>query len=219
MNTDTVLRGGFPWALAILTFFALAIAGYALVQYLVFTPASAGLVQGKIHLQDFQITAGWSLALTLHVVAGSLALLTGAVQFLVKRLSAKKSSSGSLNFHRMAGYLYAASILVSGTSGLFLAIEAMGGLVAVLGFFFLDVCWLAVTGMAVLQAFRHRGRHGAWMIRSYALTAAAITLRLWLPIFTALFQIDFLTSYQIISWLCWVPNLVFAEILVRRRIA
>ena len=29
-------------------------------------------------------------------------------------------------------------------------------------------------------------------------------------------KIDFLPAYQTISWLCWVPNLLIAEVLVNR---
>jgi len=55
------------------------------------------------------------------------------------------------------------------------------------------------------------------MIRNYALAFAAVTLRVYLPFSQALLHADFLTSYRIISWLCWVPNLVIAEIIIHRR--
>ena len=48
------------------------------------------------------------------------------------------------------------------------------------------------------------------MIRSYAVTLAALTLRLYLPLSQAA-GIEFVAAYQVISWLCWVPNLLFAE--------
>ncbi|GAB4428835.1 MAG: hypothetical protein OHK0039_47410 [Bacteroidia bacterium] len=44
---------------------------------------------------------------------------------------------------------------------------------------------------------------------SYAACFAAVTLRLWLPILTALLG-DFLPAYRIVAWLCWVPNLLVA---------
>jgi hypothetical protein len=49
------------------------------------------------------------------------------------------------------------------------------------------------------------------MIRSYALTAAAITLRMYLPLSFAL-KIPFEIGYPAIAWLCWVPNLLVAEL-------
>jgi hypothetical protein len=53
------------------------------------------------------------------------------------------------------------------------------------------------------------------MIRSYALTAAAITLRTYLPILL-LSGASYVTSYRIVAWACWIPNLFFAEWLLRR---
>ena len=55
------------------------------------------------------------------------------------------------------------------------------------------------------------------MIRSFALTYAAVMLRLYLPLFLAGLRMDFEISYQIISWLCWVPNLIFVEYFLIRR--
>lgn len=49
------------------------------------------------------------------------------------------------------------------------------------------------------------------MIRSYALTLAAVTLRLQLPA-SAMLDIPFETAYPAIAFLCWVPNLILAEI-------
>lgn len=56
------------------------------------------------------------------------------------------------------------------------------------------------------------------MVRNYALTYAAVSLRILLPLLPALLDLDFETSYQAIAWLCWAPNLVFAEwVLLRNR--
>ncbi len=53
-------------------------------------------------------------------------------------------------------------------------------------------------------------QHQRWMIRSYALTLGAVTLRIHLPLF--LIQgVPFDQAYPAIAWLAWVPNLVIAE--------
>jgi hypothetical protein len=59
-------------------------------------------------------------------------------------------------------------------------------------------------------------RHRAWMLRNYSLTFAAVTLRIYLPLAAAVLHFDFIPAYRVISWLCWVPNLIVAEILARR---
>ena len=48
------------------------------------------------------------------------------------------------------------------------------------------------------------------MIRSFALTLAAVTLRTYLPI-SGLLHLDFMQAYVAISFLAWVPNLLIAE--------
>jgi hypothetical protein len=53
------------------------------------------------------------------------------------------------------------------------------------------------------------------MIRSYALTFAAVTLRLYLPM-ALMASLDGLASYRAIAFLCWVPNLIVAELWLRR---
>ena len=58
--------------------------------------------------------------------------------------------------------------------------------------------------------------HREWMIRSFALTFAAVTLRVYLPI-AQLLPVDLDDAYRAISFLCWVPNLIVAEAYVRTR--
>lgn len=48
------------------------------------------------------------------------------------------------------------------------------------------------------------------MIRRYALTFAAVTLRIYLPL-SQVAGLPFDPAYQTISWFCWVPNLIVAE--------
>ncbi|MEQ1730362.1 MAG: DUF2306 domain-containing protein [Vicinamibacterales bacterium] len=48
------------------------------------------------------------------------------------------------------------------------------------------------------------------MIRSFALTYAAVTLRLYVPLSMAA-GVPFDVAYPVIAWACWVPNLLVAE--------
>jgi hypothetical protein len=57
--------------------------------------------------------------------------------------------------------------------------DSQTGWIASSGFLTLGVAWIVATGLAVRFILRGDAiRHRRWMIRSYALTAAAITLRL-----------------------------------------
>jgi len=92
----------------------------------------------------------------------------------------------------------------------------MGGLVAHTGFFLLGVLWLATTALALSAILQRRiTLHREWMVRGYALTFAAVTLRLWLPLLAAVSG-SFEEAYQTVAWLCWVPNLIVAEIWNRK---
>ncbi len=57
--------------------------------------------------------------------------------------------------------------------------------------------------------------HRAFMIRSFALTFAALTLRTWKLILNHFITIDQTELYVIDAWLSFIPNLLVAEILIR----
>jgi predicted membrane protein DUF2306 len=59
-------------------------------------------------------------------------------------------------------------------------------------------------------------KHRRWMVRNFALTFAAVTLRLWIPMSFAA-GIPFEIAYPAIAWLCWVPNLLLPEYYLNRR--
>ena len=67
------------------------------------------------------------------------------------------------------------------------------------------------------QIRRRFALHGAFMFRSYALTLSAITLRAYTYLIDlTLLPITPREIYILTAWLSWVPNLLFAEWLVRR---
>jgi hypothetical protein len=53
------------------------------------------------------------------------------------------------------------------------------------------------------------------MIRSYALTLSAVTLRAWKWTITNSFELPPMDVYRAVAWLGWVPNLIFVELLIR----
>jgi uncharacterized membrane protein len=102
-------------------------------------------------------------------------------------------------------------VLVGGVSGLYIAQFAYGGPIARVGFASLAVCWL-YTGARAFLAIRRRAvdEHRRWMVRNFALAFAAVTLRIYIPLFV-LAGIPFAVAYAAIAWLCWVPNVLFSE--------
>ncbi|MEI9814854.1 MAG: DUF2306 domain-containing protein [Acidobacteriota bacterium] len=148
--------------------------------------------------------------LLIHVGAAVVALMTGPVQF-VRSLRQKWPA-----IHRWLGRLYVAGCIVGGLTGLILAFGASTGPISTAGFGLLAIAWMTATGLAWRTAMQRRFvEHRMWMIRSFALTCAAVTLRLYLQILPGL-PIPFVSGYRAISFLCWVPNILVAEYFLRR---
>jgi hypothetical protein len=151
------------------------------------------------------------LAVTAHLVGGLVALAVGSWQ-LNARLRARV-----IALHRWTGRTYSVAVLVGGLGALRMATVSQGGVAAHLGFGALALLWLFSTARGYIAIRSHdEVRHRAWMIRSYSLTFAAVTLRIYIPLSLAA-GIPFADAYPVISWLCWVPNLVLAEWFVQRR--
>jgi Predicted membrane protein (DUF2306) len=145
--------------------------------------------------------------LLIHIAGAATALLVGSFQF-VGRLRQRWPS-----VHRWTGRVYAASCLVGGVTGLLLALGTTMGPVATAGFGILSILWVLITGHAWQLAGQRRFlEHRRWMIRSWLLTFAAVNLRLYVFIATHALNVDFDDSYPVISFLCWVPNLIAAEV-------
>jgi uncharacterized membrane protein len=148
--------------------------------------------------------------LIVHVTGAATALLIGSVQFiepLRRRVPA---------VHRWTGRVYAVACLVGGVGGLMLSFGSTAGPVAAAGFGLLAVLWLMTTSLGWRTALaRDFTAHRRWMIRSWALTLAAVTLRLYM-VATPLVPVDPVAAYAAIAWLCWVPNLLIAELYLRR---
>lgn len=150
--------------------------------------------------------------LMVHIVASMLAILIGPFQFWPKLRKGRL-----LKLHRWLGRAYLLSVLAGGLGGLYMAQFAYGGLIARVGFATLAILWL-YSGYQAYQRIRHKdiAGHRQWMIRNYALTLAGTLLRVWVPIFVGGVGTDFLMAYRVIAWLCWVPNLLVAEWIIRR---
>lgn len=186
----------------VMTVLALFIALYAIA--LLFVPAMRAPF-----LRDRFSTV--PLAAFLHLAGSAVALAVGPFQ-LNSRLRNRLISA-----HRWMGRSYVVSVLLGGLAAFVLATMAQSGLPAQVGFGLLAVLWLTATsqGYRYIRA-RNQPLHRRWMIRSYALTFAAVMLRIYLPL-SQVYGIPFDPAYQTIAWLCWVPNLIVAEWVILRQ--
>ena len=153
----------------------------------------------------------WNIAFYGHIFLGGLALLIGWLQFNDK-LRIKKTE-----LHRTLGKIYVISVLISGVCGLFIALYATGGIISSFGFFSLGLIWLTTTTLGFNAIKKGDFKlHEKFMIFSYAACFSAVTLRIWLPLLAIAIG-DSDSAYRIVAWLCWVPNIITAFLIVRSK--
>ncbi|MEO6049711.1 MAG: DUF2306 domain-containing protein [Pyrinomonadaceae bacterium] len=154
----------------------------------------------------------WRIAFFVHVYMSIWALLAGLTQF------SSTIRDYYPKLHRLFGYLYVADVLlITGPAGLLMGFYANGGIPSKISFITLAVLWLFFTAMALVKA--RNGdyvSHGNFMMRSYALTLSAVTLRAWKWSLTNSFELPPMDVYRAVAWLGWVPNLAIAEFLIWR---
>jgi uncharacterized membrane protein len=147
--------------------------------------------------------------LNVHVAGAATALLVGPIQFLPwvrRRFPA---------LHRTLGRIYVIGCLVGGVGGLVMAFGTLAGPIATVGFAGLAVCWIIanVQGWRLAMARRFE-EHRAWMLRSFAMTFAAVTLRLYIVALPML-GMSYIDAYRAASFLAWIPNLILVELYLR----
>ncbi len=159
-------------------------------------------VRNAFHLSFAQ--AGW--AVPAHFFGAGLALLLLPWQ-LSTHLRRRQP-----RLHRIGGGLYVLGVAIAGVAGLLLAPRAQGGWPTGLSFALLALIWLTVTGLALAHALRGRvAEHRRWMLRSAALTFAAVTLRIYLNFGIAVLGWTFSSAYLFAAWACWTLNLLAVE--------
>ncbi|HEY2846690.1 MAG TPA: DUF2306 domain-containing protein [Pyrinomonadaceae bacterium] len=162
--------------------------------------------------QDYIDIDVWRTAFFVHIYMSIWVLLAGFTQF------SKSLRSKHRSLHRTFGYIYAMDIvLITGPAGFIMGIYANGGITSKISFVVLACLWIYFTAIAVGKA--RSGdylAHRDFMIRSYALTLSAVTLRAWKWGINNSFDFPPMDVYRAVAWLGWVPNLAFAEFLIWR---
>jgi len=163
--------------------------------------------------QEYVHITPWLIAFYIHVFTSMFVLAAGFTQFSAGILDRYKA------VHRMAGKCYVFIVLfISGPASFVMALLANGGITARIAFTCLSFLWMYCT-LKAWQTVRVRNYdlHRDWMYRSYALTLSAVTLRGWKWLIVALFHLHPMDAYRIVAWLGFVPNLLVAEWLIKRR--
>ncbi|MBU6358910.1 MAG: DUF2306 domain-containing protein [Chloroflexota bacterium] len=215
---NNIVRKHWRWGL--LAFFAILVGIAAIAPYATLNPANFNTATARYANESNVKYVG----LFVHVFASGVALLLGPFQFL-NDLRVRRPL-----LHRWVGRVYMLGIVLGGLSAFVIAPGIISGLVGEIGLITLAGLWLW-TGYKAYSTIRagNVDSHRQWMIRNYALTFAAATLRLWLGVLIASqlpmlqskyggnFDALFTEVYRVVMWLAWVPNLIIAEWLLIRR--
>ena len=165
----------------------------------------------KQHLIENSV---WMPTFYIHVISGMVVILIGPFQFL------KKFRQNYMGLHRSLGKIYAYAVLgFAAPSGLIMAFYAEGGLWSTVSFVIMSLLWFFTTIMAIITVMKKDIlAHQRWMNRSYALSFAAVTLRLLVPLMSI--YTTYSDEFIIVStaWLSWIINLTFVEILIQYKL-
>lgn len=155
-------------------------------------------------LRASMIANGW--VFVAHAAASAVALALGGFQFV-----------GALRrrwprLHRGSGRVYVLACLLGAAGALWIAPDASSGRLASFGFSVLAAAWIYTTLTAWrLAVQRDFAAHRRWMIRSFALTFGAVTLRL--QILAVLpFGLTYGDVSQVLAYSSWIPNLALVEL-------
>lgn len=182
---------------------------HLIVQYATFD-LHVGFLQVK---QDYINIKVWRVAFYVHVFSSIFTLMAGFSQFSSEILRQYR------RIHKIIGRIYVLDVLlVNFPSALVMAFYANGHLPSKVAFLILDCLWFWFTLKAVIEVRKGNiSSHRNYMMRSYALTFSAVTLRTWRLLFASFSKLDAETIYMLDAWMGFVPNLLFAELLIRRR--
>jgi hypothetical protein len=169
---------------------------------------------GFLRLKEKAIATGWYLPFYYsHVLLGGLILIIGLFQIY------PDSHKRFRRTHRIAGYVYVMGILFfAAPGGLVMSLFIGRGSLVLVSFLLQSLLWFYFTAVA-FNRIRNGdiGEHQHYMWRSYALTFAAITLRVYIFFTSWSMDLSHPSSYATLAWLSWVPNLLFVEWYIRRR--
>jgi len=157
--------------------------------------------QAIIHLDYYRV------AFYSHIFSSLFILGSGAFLFSNHILRKYKK------LHRVLGKTYVGLLLlIAAPSGLVMAFHANGGWMAQLSFVILSPLWWYVTYRGYQTARQKDFKaHRIWMMRSYALSLSAVTLRVMQLSLNYFFYLDPQQLYIFVSWVSWLLNLGVVE--------
>ena len=158
---------------------------------------------------EYASRRGWLL---LHIVGGTIALLTGPVQLWLGL------SDRGMEWHRRMGIGYMTGVTIGSVGGFYMATHTDVGWTFGAGLFGLAVAWVTTTTLAYLAIRRSLiEQHKEWMIRSYVVTFAFVTFRVIQPSLQAAQVGTPSEQLTAAAWACWAVPLLITELVIQGR--
>ena len=167
-----------------------------------------------LKLKQSAIQTGWYLpAYYSHVLIAGVILVIGFFQV------SESFRNRYIKIHRVLGFIYVFGVLFfSAPGGMVMAFFINRGPMVLASFILQCSLWFYFTYVAFAEIRkRNIENHKAMMYRSFSLTLAAITLRVYIFFFSYEYNLAQPTAYATLAWLSWVPNLLIAEYIIRRK--
>ncbi|MED4130020.1 DUF2306 domain-containing protein [Shouchella miscanthi] len=153
----------------------------------------------------------WKVMIQIHILLAIVALITGPLG-LSKRVRNKTPF-----LHRWNGKIYILSILLNMIPGYYVSFFANGGFFSIVGFLTLNTLWLVTTIKGYLFIKKKQIRHHRkWMLRSFMLTYANLTIYVVVAIFHNALGVDYGVAYTLAVWSSFTFNLVISEMLIHK---
>jgi hypothetical protein len=175
-------------------------------QYFSFNP-NAGFLEFKQAVVGKKI---WRIAFYTHVFSCFVCLFAGFTQF------SKWILTRFPKVHKSAGRIYFFNIvLINFPVGLVLAVYANGNLPGKIAFILLDFLWLyfSIAGIYYIRKGEIL-KHSQFMIRSYAMTLTALSLRLCKFIMSKYSGWSYDSVYIFDAWTALTFNLLIGELII-----
>ncbi|KAL4455054.1 hypothetical protein ABPG74_006436 [Tetrahymena malaccensis] len=181
--------------------------------------ALSAILIGLYGLTYRQIASTWQKPFTwldrpalarTHFITGPIVLIFGIFQFK-QNLRLKYPS-----VHIWMGRIYALSNIISIVSIFTIVFDCAYGLVPTISLLILNILWLISLVIAIyfIAIKKNIQSHKYWMLRNYALTCSAITLRIILGIFTPILGMEI--AYKIATSNCYFWNIILAELVIKK---
>ena len=141
-----------------------------------------------------------------HIIGGVVAILVGLVQLWLG------ATGRTHKLHRTLGKIYLGAVTVGSLAGFYLALTTGGPLSYGSGLFFLSFAWVLTTSMGYLASRRKAfDQHRQWMIRSYIVTFAFVSDRLFEQLLSGLNVAPLAEIDAMLAWASWTLPLLLAE--------